>query len=157
MRVPMIAYWQGKIQPAVIDQPAVGVDVVPTILDYLGIVAPTDRQLDGSSLRGLFENPAAAAPRTVHYFRGGDLLALRHGDLKYQTRKHVNYAVDSALTVPVSKGPWLFNLKNDEQESYNLLSGAYRDTEHMEQRFMEAQARFAENPRGWVQPSTNNR
>ena len=51
IRVPFIAYWPGKIKPAVTDQPAVLWDMYPTFLELAGI--NTKNKTDGVSLTPL--------------------------------------------------------------------------------------------------------
>lgn len=47
MRVPMIAYWKGKIMPSVSNHPAAFYDVLPTFAEVAGVEAPI--QTDGIS------------------------------------------------------------------------------------------------------------
>jgi arylsulfatase A-like enzyme len=60
LRVPLVLFAPRVFGPAVARTPARHVDVLPTILDFLGIEAP--RGLDGASLRTLVGRGPGAAP-----------------------------------------------------------------------------------------------
>jgi uncharacterized sulfatase len=149
MHVPFIAYWQGHIVPSRNDTPTIGTDILPTLLDYLGLPLPADRQIDGVSLRGLFDGDSELQERPIFYFASDKLMALRQGDFKYQKRKMLAYSVDSAIAVPFPKGPWLFNLRKDPDESYNLLAPDDVSAQPLSHSMSVATEDFAKNPRGW--------
>ena len=149
MRVPFIAYWPNHIAPSTSDTPAIGTDILPTVLDYLGLPLPRDRQLDGISLRNLFEGKNELAERPIHYFAGKRMLALRQGNLKYQDRKPVPYVVDAPIAPPFPKGPWLFDLSTDPDESYNLLAPESTEGNPLAGELHEAAREFERNVRGW--------
>ncbi|CAK9037555.1 N-acetylgalactosamine-6-O-sulfatase [Durusdinium trenchii] len=50
-RVPAIAWWPGKCMPAVSSEIVSSLDLMPTVLDVTGIAPPSDRELDGQSLK----------------------------------------------------------------------------------------------------------
>jgi arylsulfatase A-like enzyme len=149
MRVPFIAYWQGHIAPGTSAAPAIGIDILPTVLDYLGLPPPQDRKIDGISLRSLFDGKNEPAARPIYYFADDRLLALRQGNLKYQNRKPVPYVVDVPLAIPFPKGPWLFDLARDPDESYNLLAPEDVAGQPLAQKMTEAAREFEANVRGW--------
>jgi len=149
MHVPFIAYWQGHVVPVSSSTPAIGTDILPTILDYLGLPLPQDRQIDGVSLRRLFEGEDHLSERPIYFFARDKLIALRQGDFKYQNRKMLTYSVDSAIAVPTPKGPWLFNLIKDPDESYNLMAPEDVPTQPLTHQMSDATEQFAKNPRGW--------
>ncbi len=69
-RVPAIARWTGKIQAgAVTGATAVGIDLMPTLLELVGIEAPTTRPLDGVSLVPVLLRRESLPPRQLfwHY------------------------------------------------------------------------------------------
>ena len=76
-------------------------------------------------------------------------MAMRTGNLKYQDRKYVSHQVDPLFAVPLSKGPWLFNLDHDPAESYDLLSGGVGSPPAIADQFNVAKRGFDDNPRGW--------
>lgn len=149
MRVPFIAYWPGRIVPRTSDTPAIGTDILPTLLDYLELPLPQDRQIDGISLRSLFEAKNDLAERAIYYFAGKQLLALRQGNLKYQARKPIPYVLDAPVAIPFPKGPWLFDLARDPDESYNLLAPEDVAKQPLAGALSKAAREFEESPRGW--------
>ncbi len=54
LRVPGIIEWPQTIQPRVTQYPASVLDIVPTLLDIIGVDYPERRPLDGISLKPLF-------------------------------------------------------------------------------------------------------
>lgn len=75
VRTPMIVSWPERIRRAGLREQFIDViDVTPTVLDYLGIEAPEvfegvcQMPLHGKSLRQVFEDPAAPAPRETQFF-----------------------------------------------------------------------------------------
>lgn len=150
MHVPMIVHWPQHIKPGTITTPVVGVDVLSTILDYLGIALPADRQLDGISWKSLFSEAPSMPARGILYFGVDKLMALRNGNLKYQTRKNVSYQLEPSFAVPFIKGPWLFDLEHDPLESYDLLSSGNASLNPIVQQFERAEQDFVANPRGWI-------
>ncbi len=55
IKVPLLVYWKGHIQPAEIEPTASYIDVMPTILDLCGATLPEtkDKRLDGLSLKNI--------------------------------------------------------------------------------------------------------
>ena len=75
VRTPMIVSWPDRIRTTGLREQFVDViDITPTVLDYLGIAAPEvfdgvcQMALHGGSLRGVFEDPSAPAPRDTQFF-----------------------------------------------------------------------------------------
>jgi arylsulfatase A-like enzyme len=69
----------GRNQSAIVEH----VDLMPTVLDFLGIEAPSE--LQGRSLRSLLEDPATQTDRTAYIgssWRGIERFAVRQGDWK---------------------------------------------------------------------------
>lgn len=75
VRTPMIVSWPERISETGLREQFLDViDITPTVLDYLGIEAPLifdgvcQMPLHGKSLRAVFEDPEAPAPRDTQYF-----------------------------------------------------------------------------------------
>lgn len=87
IRVPLIAYWPGKIRPAIVNTPVITTDWTPTLLELTGVQA--SEPFDGISLAALLTRGAALAPRPLcwhfpHYTNQGGRPAgaIRAGDWK---------------------------------------------------------------------------
>lgn len=75
VRTPMIVSWPARLRETGLREQFVDViDITPTVLDYLGIEEPEvfagvcQMPMHGKSLRAVFGDPAAAAPRDTQFF-----------------------------------------------------------------------------------------
>jgi arylsulfatase A-like enzyme len=152
MRVPFLARWPGRIEAATRSVvPATLVDLLPTLLALSGVPLPADRITDGVDLAPLLLHGESPAPRPILYYAGETLWALREGSLKAHRRHGVELMPmpQATLRPTLQRGPWLFDLARDPDESYDL------STRHPE-RLAELLARMnaldverGRNPRGW--------
>lgn len=148
--VPFVAHWPaglggGRRLPAM----AMGTDLLPTILDWLGLPPPPDRVLDGKSIRPLLETDAA-----VHdylYFAASEsLFAVRDDRFKYHDQRPVFYApMPSRWGFSIPQGPWLFDLSSDPDESYDVSMKYPDDTARLAQVLAAKHEDMARNQRGW--------
>ncbi|OWF39649.1 N-acetylgalactosamine-6-sulfatase [Mizuhopecten yessoensis] len=134
MREPAIAWWPGKISPGQVSH-QVGslMDLFPTVLDLVGIQPPSDRPIDGISLKDtLLQNTQVHRP--VFYYRGNTLMAVRLGDYKahlwtwtnsiQEFNRGVNFCpgeeIQNVTTHDqVEHDPWLlFHINRDPGEKY---------------------------------------
>jgi arylsulfatase A-like enzyme/Tfp pilus assembly protein PilF len=111
LHVPLVIFGQRLLNPRVIEEPVQHVDILPTILDALGIAPPGD--IDGRSLLPLAET--GEAPAAVSYFeslsaslnRGwAPLFGVSRGSLKY-------------IDLPI---PELYDVIHDPSETNNLAN-----------------------------------
>lgn len=116
MRVPMLAWAPGFIEPGRTVEPMVrNIDIAPTILDLAGVTS--DRTMDGRSFLPLLEGkPATWNTELLYEYYWEDafpqtptVLALR--DARY---KYIYYH-------GVWDDPELFDLRNDPLETHNLV------------------------------------
>jgi arylsulfatase A-like enzyme len=109
IRVPGIIEWSGHIAPAVTDFPASTMDIMPTMVELLGL--PGDSQLavrDGESIAALFKGRTPKRSRPIP-FRFQKTAALIDGDFKLLSAGRRN------------DGDWeLYNLKSDPGETRDL-------------------------------------
>lgn len=152
MRVPFIAYWRGRIEAGRTNKaPAVGVDILPTLLTILDLPAPSDRILDGVDLSNLLAGGTESLDRFVYYF-GVDarLDAVRDDRFKFHRRRGVRaQGVGDYLDFKAPWGPWLFNLELDPTESYDTTRRYPKDTDRLARIFDEKVAEMDSNLRGW--------
>jgi arylsulfatase A-like enzyme/Tfp pilus assembly protein PilF len=120
LRVPLILYAPGMLAPSVIATPVRHVDVLPTVLDALGIDVPRD--LPGRSLLPMVARGRGDSPRT--YFEAlssslnqgwAPLHGLVDGSLKF-------------VDLPI---PELYDLEADPGETRNLAATRASDFERL--------------------------
>ena len=110
VHVPLLMRFPGRIRPGtVVEAPVAGMDVAPTILDYMGMPIPKS---DGISLRPFIEGKPI--DHDVVAYASGRLnpnYMIRHGDLKLMMGQDpTNKCLDG-----------LYDLKNDPLEMRNLV------------------------------------
>ncbi|RMH20224.1 MAG: sulfatase [Acidobacteria bacterium] len=154
MRVPFIASWPGRVAAGqVLDQPVMGIDVFPTLLELAGLPAPEDRLIDGRSLVTLLTGGEAGAP--VHdrilYFQLAKLRALRQGRFKYHDAQYVLFGNPMGWPwAPMKKrGPWLFDLDSDPAETYDVSDRYPGVARRLRDLLLEERRAIDANPRGW--------
>lgn len=112
---PLIAHWPKSItaKGELRHDPIHLVDVVPTILDIVGVQKPKEwegtpiPEAPGTSFRGSFERDGATAKKSIWFLHEGNR-AIRMGDWKL---------------VAAKDQPWeLYNLATDRSETENLAS-----------------------------------
>ncbi|XP_071172912.1 N-acetylgalactosamine-6-sulfatase-like [Mytilus edulis] len=79
MREPTIAWWPGVVQPGKVSH-QVGslMDLYTTFIELAGGNIPTDREVDGISLKDALLNNTVT-DRPLFYYRGNELMAVRVG------------------------------------------------------------------------------
>jgi arylsulfatase A-like enzyme len=151
-RVPFIVRWPGKTPAGAARADLVSaVDLVPTLMETLGLPLPEDRFLDGRSLLGLLSGEVAGSRESVYFFQLGVLRAVRDRRFKYHDRHGVYFGnpMDWPWGPMRRRGPWLFDLESDPDESYDV-SHRHPEVRRRLQSVLEAErAALIENPRGW--------
>ncbi len=173
-RVPLVARWPNRIPAGtVVEAPAMGIDLFPTLLRLAGVGLPSDRVIDGSDIWPLLSGDTDGLPeRPLYLFHEFDVEGVRVGDWKYlrdishwtwplPLDKRDNFAGRIAgardYTPPGTEiriptlGTWprLFQVRRDQGESYDVVK-KYPDKAEEMGALLEAWTReFYENPRGW--------
>ena len=115
-RVPCVMKWPGNIPAgSVCDEMALSMDLLPTFAAVSGAALPTVQPLDGKNIIDLMT--AKTGAKTPHEFFFYDQTAVRQGDWKYHSREIFKVKE----TTRASKGPSLYNLKDDIGESNNPI------------------------------------
>ena len=117
-RVPAIAWWPGKIEAgSTSDELMVGMDLLPTIMDIVGIELPKQRKLDGISFKDHLLDQIDMPERRVFFGYEPKLgTAMRDGPWKMQTKGDV---VE------------LYDLSKDIKETTNVADQYPQRTEEM--------------------------
>lgn len=152
MRVPFVARWPGQIVAGTrSDVPATAVDLLPTLLALAGVPLPADRLIDGIDLAPLLFANEELAPRPILYYSGFSLWALREGGFKAHKRRSIPVLAmpGSSFWPTIPKGPWLFQLEVDPDESYDLSLRHPDLLARMLARMDQWDTEFERNPRGW--------
>lgn len=113
-RMPFVAQWPAAIPAgSVCAEPAIFLDLLPTLTAWAGGTPPADRVLDGLDIRALFRGEGASPHDALYFYVGNSLNAIRAGRWKL----HVARGGDGRDRKEM---PQLFDLSLDPQEAYNL-------------------------------------
>ena len=152
MRVPFVVCWPDRIPSGVIqDQPIVGIDVFPTVLELARLPLPEDRVIEGRSLVDLLAGDVDAPSHPVYFHQISTLRAVRLGRFKYHDRHRVllGNPADFAWAPMTLRGPWLFDLELDPAESYDVSHAHPEEARRLRELLEARQRELADNPRGW--------
>ena len=130
-REPTLAWWPGKIPSnSVCSEPAMTIDLLPTIAELIGAELP-EHKIDGKSILSLMLDDQAKSPQEAYYFfNGNQLQAVRQGKWKL----HFPHGYRTMAGMPAGTGgiptnysqakidTSLFDLEKDMGESVNLKS-----------------------------------
>ena len=162
LRVPFIAKWPGHIRSGTASsEPAVNLDIFPTLLSLVGVERPADRVIDGKNIAGLLSGNDPRSPHEAIYFYHYDQLeGVRLGNWKY-FRKLNRYAWPIPLDAEYlpdamgkkqlgNRAPLLYDLSVDPGESYNVID-TYPDVAGKLHRILiEWEEQTKKNPRGFL-------
>tara|TARA_B100000902_G_scaffold15343_1_gene18462 strand:- start:129 stop:1553 length:1425 start_codon:yes stop_codon:yes gene_type:complete len=124
IRVPMAIRWPEVVRPgAVCDEPVIGIDLYPTLLEATKTNRPDKARLDGTSLMPLLNKPKSKLFRQAIYWhfpaylqgytsRHGPFRTTPCGAVRMGDWKLIEYFEDGSLE--------LYNLKSDLGEERNL-------------------------------------
>ena len=121
MRVPTVAMWEKKIPKGTVNENfATQVDWFPTFAKIAGIELPMDRVFDGFDISNMLFNNGDRMDSTYLFFNRKELEAFRKGNMKIKKPYWGNK--ESLWQHKVAAhDTFLFDLKNDPEEKYNLF------------------------------------
>jgi hypothetical protein len=95
---------------------------------------------------------AQAEPRPILYYSDGELQAIRLGRFKWQDARRLAYGKLPGLPLfgSFERGPWLFDLEQDAQESYDVSEVHPEAFAELAQLATDHRAGLARSPRGWL-------
>ena len=146
--VPFIAYWPGVIpEGVVIDEMAMGIDLYPTFLEAAKVALPTDRAIDGESILSLLLGLTDETPHDyLFYVDGSEVSAVRTAEWKYMRRGQT----DNSNYPGYLYGPYLFDITNDVNESYNVIDDYPEIADELEQVIKDFEQELKSNRQGWI-------
>ena len=148
--VPFIAAWPERIPAgSEVATPAMSIDLFATILTAAGLPLPTDRIIDGKDLSKLLAGePRTSSARSLFFVSEGEFVGVRvpHG-LKYLVKQK---SENSAYWL-VDHGPFLFDLRNDPTESYDISARLPKEADRLAGLVRGMNEASQRNPRGWVE------
>ena len=149
--VPFVASWPGRIPAGTeVRAPAMSIDLLPTFLGIAGIATPEDRTIDGGDITPMLTGTAREPlDRDLYFVDGGEFVGVRTPDnLKYLSQhRSENTAYRFAR-----HGPFLFDLRLDASESYDLSARMPEEAARLADMVHEMNRANDANPRGWAVP-----
>jgi arylsulfatase A-like enzyme len=121
VRVPFVARWPGRIpKGAQSAEPAMTIDILPTVAKLAGAAVPQDRIVDGRDIWPLIGASAgAASPHEVlHFYWGQELHAVRSGRWKL----HLPHPYQSLEAAGADGAPGKYVRKEIELSLFDLVA-----------------------------------
>jgi arylsulfatase A-like enzyme len=119
MRVPAIAWWPGRIPPAVCSAVASTLDVFPTLLALARVPVPGGLELDGRDASPLLFQTGTRSDTPFLFFRGQELMAVRLNEWKLHFQTQAGYGGSPRER---HDPPLLFHLGQDPGERRNVAA-----------------------------------
>jgi arylsulfatase A-like enzyme len=120
VRVPFIAWWPGRIRPAVVTDLGATMDLYTTSVRLAGGSPPSDRPLDGHDLSPALFGTGPSPRDSVFYWRERELYAVRQGPWKVHFISQGAYGQFGGRLA--HETPELYNLDHDPSEKYEIGS-----------------------------------
>ncbi|MCW5517154.1 sulfatase [Muriicola sp. Z0-33] len=118
MREPAIFWGPGLIAPGLITDIGSTMDLFTTFSKMAGVDIPRDRIIDGQDLSATLLNKAPGPRKSIFYYRGTELYAVRLGD--YKAHFITQGAYGQFGEKEVHEIPLLYNLSHDAGEQFNI-------------------------------------
>jgi arylsulfatase A-like enzyme len=152
LRVPLVVSWPGRIEAGGVSQELVSfVDVMPTILDYVGLAVPEARP--GHSLRPLIEG--SREPLREEILVGMSEVRPKEGWPDSPTRNQIGMLAEDVYTLRTRDQAYVYYATRGVEELYDLASDPRQQRDlHAEQpaRSAELRARVIEHRRRLTYP-----
>jgi arylsulfatase A-like enzyme len=119
MREPTIFWGPGLVKPGTVMDMGATMDLLPTFCALAGAPLPTGRVLDGHDLTPVLRGEGRSPRKTVLYYRGTEVYAVRHGAFKAHFITQPEYGGGKTVR---HDPPLLFNLEEDPSEKFDVAA-----------------------------------
>ena len=122
IRVPFFFRWPDRMEPKQIDDIAAHIDLVPTLLEAVGVDGPTDASLDGISLLPRMEGRDPSLPDRTLYIQShrGNVPQLYRNFAAISSRYKLLQPLSFSDKMPADAELQLYDLESDPGESKDL-------------------------------------
>ena len=134
-RVPFIASWPGTIPAGTVSaEPAMNIDLFPTLVELAGGQLPRDRDIDGKNILPLLTDGAASPHDALYLFNNDRIVGVRSGPWKLVIETRYRAALNS-FEHSDYYGPdgLLFDLEKDPGETYSFTREYPEVVEHLQE------------------------
>lgn len=121
-RVPFLAHWTGKIPAGTVSsEPAMNIDLYPTLISLAGGQLPDDRPIDGKDIFPLLTGSNTSPHEALFLFNRDRIAGVRSGQWKLVVETRYRATLNS-FEHSSYYGPdgLLFDLRNDPGETYSF-------------------------------------
>ncbi len=121
-RVPFLAHWPGKIPAGTVSsEPAMNIDLYPTLISLAGGQLPDDRPIDGKDIFPLITGSNRSPHEALFLFNRDRIAGVRSGQWKLVVETRYRATLNS-FEHSSYYGPdgLLFDLRNDPAETYSF-------------------------------------
>ena len=122
-RVPFIAKWPGTIPGGVVsNEPAMNIDIFPTLVKLAGGDLPSDREIDGKDILPILVDGAESPHETLYLFESDRIAGVRSGQWKLVVESFYRTAIPSFDNLDSYYAPngLLFDVLRDPSETYSF-------------------------------------
>ena len=157
-RVPFIAKWPGTIPGGLVsNEPAMNIDLFPTLVKLAGGDLPTDRQIDGKNILPMLTDGATSPHEVLYLFDRDRIVGVRSGQWKLVVESQYRASFISVDNSDSYYGPngLLFDVQLDPSETYSFTREFPEVVEQMRVLLIEGQNEFGSTvlPNMWNRPN----
>jgi len=157
-RVPFIAKWVGTIPSGLVsNEPAMNIDLFPTLVKLAGGDLPTDRQIDGKNILPMLTDGATSPHEVLYLFDRDRIVGVRSGQWKLVVESQYRASFISVDNSDSYYGPngLLFDVQLDPSETYSFTREFPEVVEQMRVLLIEGQNEFGSTvlPNMWNRPN----
>ena len=144
-RVPFIAKWPGTIPAGLVsNEPAMNIDIFPTLLKLAGGDLPADRKIDGKDMLPMLVEGADSPHDVLYLFDSDRIVGVRSGQWKLVVETRYRGAIPSFDNPASYYGPegLLFDVRRDPSETYSFTRENPEVVRRMRELLLQGQQEF---------------